>query len=77
MQYHGTVARQPFAAGSKSEHQAVVLLTPEGPLRLRRAGGNPFCDPQLEKLVGQEIVCDGEIYAGQLVLHNWDVVAKQ
>ena len=74
MRYHGKVARQPFAAGSKSEHEAVVLQTPAGPLKLRRAGGNPFRDPELEKLVGREIVADGEVHAGQLLMTNWDVV---
>lgn len=76
MQFQGTVARRTFASGSKSEHEAVVLLTSEGPLKLRRAGGNPFRDPELEKLVGAEIVCDGELHAGQLTMRQWDVVAK-
>ena len=76
MQYQGKVARRPFAAGSKSDHSAVVLLTPEGPLKLRRPGGNPFQDPELDKLVGQEIVCDGEIHSGQLMLSQWNVVEK-
>ena len=75
MRYHGKVARQPFAAGSKSEHEAVVLQTPAGPLKLRRAGGNPFHDPELEKLVGREITCEGEIHQGQLLLTRWDDVA--
>ena len=75
MQYHGKVVRQPFAAGSKSDHQAVVLLTSDGPLKLRRIGGNPFLDPDLEMLVGQEIDCDGEIYQGQLLMTRWNVVA--
>ena len=50
MRYHGKVIRQRLATGSKSEHQAVVLLTPDGPLKLRRPGGNPFVDPELEQL---------------------------
>jgi hypothetical protein len=74
MQFHGKVARQPFSPGSKSEHEAVVLLTAQGPLKLRRPGGNPFSDPELDKLVGHEIVCDGVIHAGQLLMSHWDVV---
>ena len=77
MQFQGTVTRQPFATGSKSEHEAVVLLTPEGPLKLRRAGGNPFVDPELERLVGQQIVCEGDVHSGQLMLRNWNVVSKE
>jgi hypothetical protein len=36
MRYQGKVVRQSFGKGSKSEHSAVVLLTAEGPLKLRR-----------------------------------------
>lgn len=72
MKYHGKVVRQKFGAGTKSEHQAVALLTPDGPIKLRRPGGNPFHDPELEKLVGREIACDGDVYQGQLVLRSWD-----
>jgi hypothetical protein len=75
MKYHGKVVRQPFGAGSKSDHQAVVLLTAQGQLKLRRPGGNPFRDLELEKLVGREIDCDGEIHQGQLLLTHWNVVA--
>ena len=75
MQYHGKVVRQQLGMGSKSEPQRVVLLTPHGSLKLRRAGGNPFRDPELEKLVGQEIVCEGEIHQGQLLMTRWNVVA--
>lgn len=74
MQFHGTVSRQQFAPASKSEHAAVVLLTSEGPLKLRRIGGNPFKDPELEKLVGREIRGEGEVHAGQLMLSDWEVV---
>jgi hypothetical protein len=76
MKFQGTVARQPVALGSKSEHEAVVLLTSEGPLKLRRPGGNPFRDPTLEDLVGKEIVCEGETHAGQLILSHWDVTRE-
>lgn len=76
MQYHGKVVHQKFAPGSKSEHDAVALMTPEGALKLRRAGGNPFHDPELEKLVGLEIVAEGEMHRGQLLLTRWDVVGR-
>jgi hypothetical protein len=74
MQYQGKVVRQRVSADSKSEHQAVVLLTPQGALKLRRPGGNPFQDPELEELVGREIICDGEMYQGQLLMTRWNVV---
>jgi hypothetical protein len=74
MKYRGKVVRQQVSAGSKSEHEAVVLLTSQGPLKLRRSGGNPFRDPELEKLVGHEIDCDGELHQGQLLMTRCNVV---
>lgn len=74
MRYQGKVVHQKVAAGSKSEHAAIVLLTEHGPLKLRRAGGNPFVDPELEKLVGKEVVCDGELHQGQLLMTNCNIV---
>jgi hypothetical protein len=75
MRFQGKVLRQPWATGSKSEHEAVVLMTTEGPLKLRRVGGNPFVDPELERLVGQEITGDGEVHQGQLLMTNWQVIS--
>ncbi len=75
MQFQGKVVREQFGADSKSEHQAVVLLTSCGSLKLRRPGGNPFLDPELEQLVGREINCEGEIHQGQLFMTRWDIVA--
>jgi hypothetical protein len=77
MRFQGKVVRQPFGAGSKSDHAAVVLLTPDGPVKLRRAGGNPFRDPELEKLVGREVACEGELYQGQLLMTRCDVVSTK
>jgi len=73
VEYRGRVARQRVSAGSKNEHEAVVLMTPQGPLKLRRVGGNPFHDAELEKLVGQSIRCDGELHGGQLLMSRWSV----
>ncbi len=77
MKYSGRVVRQLFSPGSKSEHQAVVLMTPAGALKLRRSGGNPFRDPQLEELVGQSIVVEGELHQGQLLMTKWTVVTGE
>jgi hypothetical protein len=73
MKFRGKVVQQPWGVGSKSDHLAVVLQTPQGELKLRRAGGNPFRDPELERLVGKEIACEGEVHAGQLLMTKWDV----
>jgi hypothetical protein len=74
MQFQGKVIRHQLGLGSKSEHPAVVLQTPQGLLKLRRPGGNPFQDPELEKLVGREIAVDGEIHQGQLLMTSWNIV---
>jgi hypothetical protein len=73
MQYQGLVHQQTVSAGSKSEHRAVVLQTDEGPLKLRREGGNPFQDEILQKLVGKRITCEGQVHSGQLIMSNWEV----
>jgi len=55
----GKVIQKKFAEGSKSEHNAVYLETPEGSYQLRRLGGNPFSDPELNKFVGKKINATG------------------
>ena len=50
MEYSGRVTRKPVAGGSKSARQAVVLATDAGDYILRRLGGNPFQDPELDRL---------------------------
>jgi hypothetical protein len=74
MQLRGNVVRRPFGRGSKSEHEAVLLATDKGTYRLRRAGGNPFRDEELEKLVGHEIVCEGVIHQDTVLMDSWQVV---
>jgi hypothetical protein len=74
--FQGKVVRQQLGTGSKSEHEAVVLMTEDGPIKLRRADGNPFRDSVLEKLVGREIVCDGELHQGQLLITQWNLLSK-
>jgi hypothetical protein len=61
-------------AGSKSEHEGVVLVTPEGSLRLRRKGANPFQDEVLEGLVGCEIECEGLLRERLLIVERWQVI---
>jgi len=70
-EFIGKVSRKPFAVGSKSEHEAVVLATNRGEFVLRRQGGNPFFDPDLEKLVGKTIRCRGNPAGYTLVISDW------
>lgn len=61
-QLTGRVERQRLAAGSKSDHMGVVLITPQGVRHvLRLRGGNPFREPALEALVGQVVTLKGRV----------------
>ena len=71
MQTHGTVVMKPFAVGSKSERDVVMLVTDSGEYVLRRKGGNPFVDPQLVQLVGKEIQCTGVLHVYTLIMSDW------
>jgi hypothetical protein len=73
----GIVAQRTVAAGSKSEHLAVVLLSGADTFVLRRAGGNPFRDPELDRLVGQHLRCHGTIHGSTFILSDWHVVGDE
>ena len=70
-EFVGKVTKAPFAAGSKSGRQAISLETPAGSFVLRRQGGNPLFDPELDKLVGKTIKCSGELHDYTLTIANW------
>jgi len=73
----GRVVKHLAAAGSKSERQAVFLETEDGSYVLRRSGGNPFFDPELERLVGKTIRCKGVLTEHTLIISDWDEVASR
>ena len=75
MEFSGQVIRKTFARGSKSEHEAVFLVTPEREYKLVRADGNPFHDPDLDALVGKRIACSGTVEDYLLTLDDWKVLA--
>lgn len=64
--YHGLVTRVQYASGSKSEHEAVVLVTDEGTWPLRRVGANPFVDDELTAYVGESVTVEGRLHRGVL-----------
>lgn len=76
-EYVGTVRRRLVAEGSKSEHDAVVLATPSGEFVLRRLGGNPFADPELDALVGRTLRCTGELRGTTLIVSDWSDAPAQ
>ena len=74
--YSGVVKRQPWAVGSKSEHEAIVLDTGNGPaLKIRVTGQNPFYDPALEPFVGKRVNIKGVVPSGSVATILVDDVA--
>ncbi len=72
MRYSGKVTKRRWAAGSKSEHEAVCLETDTKVFKLRRAGGNPFQDAELEKLVGMNVEVEGTaLDASTVLVTSW------
>jgi hypothetical protein len=71
----GKVVKKRFGEGSKSDHMAVMLETSAGVYKLRRPGGNPFSDPELEKLVGSEIEGVGNVSRNTYILTDWTVTS--
>ena len=72
--FEGQVVKRPFAVGSKSERLGVFLQTKADRYLLRQMGGNPFCDPELEQLVGKRILAEGEVDDYILLLSKWKVL---
>lgn len=75
-QYHrctGRVEQKHVSPGSKSDREAVVLITPSDEFVLRRQGGNPFHDEVLVGLVGKRIRCTGMRSGQTLILTEWEV----
>lgn len=71
----GRVERRLLNQGSKSEHEAVVLVTDQGAvLKLRRIGGNPFRDAVLDGLVGRQIEVTGRREDSTLYFEQWTVL---
>ena len=57
----GLVITKKVNIGSKSEHMAVCLETGNKTYQLRRAGGNPFFDEELQAFIGKKIKGTGII----------------
>jgi hypothetical protein len=70
-EFRGLVSRHTVAEGSKSERDAVVLVTEGGELTLRRMGGNPFADPELDALVGRRLRFTGTVRGTTLIVRDW------
>lgn len=73
-EFIGTVIKKLFGKGSKSEHEAVFLETEHNEYVLRRQGGNPFYDEEMQKLVGKTIRCIGVVTDYTLLISDWAVL---
>ena len=74
MKLRGRVTKRLLYAGTKSEHEGMVLTTPQGEFKLRRRKGNPFWDETLTQLEGKEIKGEGIIRGNQFIMDNWEFV---
>ncbi len=74
MKLRGRVTRKLLYRGTKSEHEGLVLLAPEGEFKLRRQGGNPFEDETLNALEGKEIEGEGIVRKNQFIMSRWEVI---
>ena len=75
MKLRGTVVRRVVGLGSKSERDAIVLVTDrQAELILRNSGGNPLFDPTLEALVGKQIQCEGTEHGQTLIMESYHVI---
>ena len=57
----GKIVKKTFAAGSKSEHEAIYIQTGEAEYVLRKTGDNPFENNMLQSLVGKKVWADGSL----------------
>lgn len=71
--FSGEVVCRPVSAGSKSEREAVELVTGDATYVLRRPGGNPFRDPELDALVGKHVTVHGELRGHVFFVDRWEV----
>lgn len=73
-EFSGIVVRRRVGLGTKSDHDAVVLLTDDGAFKLRRSGANAFQDDVLDRLVGKRVRARGIVRSGQLIASEVEAV---
>jgi hypothetical protein len=64
----GKVIKKRISEESKSERDAVLLITDDGEHVLQRQGGNPFNDSILNDLVGKTITCEGFVHQYKFIM---------
>lgn len=74
MKLRGHVIKKKLYAGTKSEHEGIVLVTPGGEFKLRRRMGNPFRDEAMEQLEGKEIEGEGILRDNVFIMDHWNIM---
>jgi hypothetical protein len=74
MKLRGHVTKKLLYAGTKSEHQGLVLVTADGEFKLQRKGGNPFWDETLAGLEGKEIEAEGNLKETRFIMSQWAIL---
>jgi len=74
VQLEGRVAFKRINPASKSDHEAAVLVCPQGEFKLRRKGGPPFGDAVLKDAVGKRLRGVGLVSAGQFILERYEII---
>jgi hypothetical protein len=74
MKLRGKVAKKLLYAGTKSEHEGLVLVTAEGEFKLQRKGGNLFWDETLAQLEGKETEVEGTMRETRFTMSRWTVL---
>jgi hypothetical protein len=75
MKLRGRVIKKTLYAGTKSEHEGLVLVTAAGEFKLQRKGGNPFRDETLAELEGKEIEAEGALRETRFIMSHWTVLS--
>ena len=75
MRVRGRVTKKKLYAGTKSEHEGLVLVTAQGEFKLQRKGGNPFWDETIAELEGKEIEGEGSLRERRFILSRWKALS--
>jgi len=71
----GRVIKKKLYAGTKSEHEGLVLVTADGEFKLQRKGGNPFWDETIAGLEGKEIEAEGSLRETRFIMSRWNALS--
>jgi hypothetical protein len=77
MLLEGSVVLKRINPGSKSDHEAAVLIAGDHQYKLRRQGGNPFADPEVLALAGKRIRAEGFVSAGQFIMERYEIIDEK